>query len=416
MADRDPSDAGRAAGVPPLQPALPSELSSSPAAAPIDPAHPAFGPVPEGIQRPWMPALQSLRGLAALWVVLYHLDFILLWTPAGILPWPGLRFGWLGVDLFFVLSAYLLSQPFFGARPPRAKTFLADRFLRIAPSYYVAFALAVVLILALHPAGRDLGLAWWSLVFLQNFDLQTFNAVNPVFWTLAVEMQFYLVLPLMVRAFRGRWWVVSLAACLACALLYRGLLYGEDEAAIMVTTFTFPAFLGHFGLGMAAARLGRIRTPIGSGLRRAIFLAGVPLVVAPLFLWIPAGSIGYGFEDLKGQILVRTVCACGFALIVLATASGGKVAQALAWAPLAWLGAISYSLYLVHVPLQSVAEWLFDPATDRTAFVAAGALLSLAGGWLLYLAVEAPAERWRRRRKREGERGRAEGAPAARQP
>jgi peptidoglycan/LPS O-acetylase OafA/YrhL len=398
VGERDPSDAGQGPPQPP---------------PPIDPAHPAFGPVPEGISRPWMPALQSLRGLAALWVVLYHLDYILFNTPGGSLGWPGLRFGWLGVDLFFVLSAYLLAQPFFGPRPPRTRPFIGDRFLRIAPAYYVAFAVAAVVVLAFHPPTRDLGLAWWSLLFVQNFKLATFNAVNPVFWTLAVEMQFYVVLPLMARAFRGRWWLPWLAAFLAATFLFRGLVYlPGDESAVMLSTFTFPAFLGHFALGLAAARVGRITAPIGSGVRRGLFLAGLPLVFAPVLLWIPEGSLGYGFEDLRGQVLVRTLCACGFALIVLATAAGGGVARVLAWAPLAWLGAISYSLYLVHVPMQSLAEELFDPVRQRWAFVATGALLSLLGGWALYAAVEAPAERWRRRRKRARERRRA-GRPDA---
>lgn len=366
--------------------------------APSELPPPLYAPV--STTRAWLPALQSLRGLAALWVVLYHVQVYAEFMGAPLLPLPGARLGWLGVDLFFVLSAYLLGQPFIDGRAQPMRTFLVDRFLRIAPAYYAAFLAAVLLYVAFAPDAWTPERAGWSLVFLQNFDFDNFLAVNPAFWSLAVELQFYLVLPFMARMFRTRHWPWVLAAFVAAALLYRALLFREGTTeAFQLETFTLPAFLGHFALGLAACRLRFLDRPVGSGVRRLTFAAGVALVAVPAALWIPQGSIYFSTISLAADMLVRPLAACGFTLMVLATASGGWVAKALAWRPLQWLGSISYSLYLVHIPVQIVLMQSIDAVADPWVWALSATTGSLVAGWLLYLAVEAPAETWRRRRK-----------------
>jgi peptidoglycan/LPS O-acetylase OafA/YrhL len=394
------------------------------ATAPVAPAHavrpdevlapPALAPV--ATTRTWLPALQSLRGLAALWVVLYHLQVYLDFLFVPQLPIPGLRLGWLGVDLFFVLSAYLLGQPFMD-RSPRTGPYLLDRFLRIAPAYYAAFLLTAAAYALFAPAAWIPGKDWWSLVFLQNFDFQTFIAINPAFWSLAVELQFYLLLPFLGRMFRSRHWAWSLAGLLFVSYLWRGLLYQygaahESQPAIQLEAFTLPGFLGHFALGLAAARIRVLDNPVGSGMRRVTVLGGAALVIVPTLLWIPAGSVDFSYLSLRGDLLVRPVAALGFALMVLATASGGWVAKALAWRPLDWLGRISYSLYLIHIPVQVLLFLVIDPRDNAWGWAALAVPLSVLAGWLLYVGVEAPAEAWRRRRKLRRRQGRASSASA----
>lgn len=399
-----------AAAAPP--PGVAVELS--PAAV----APPALAPV--ATTRAWLPALQSLRGLAAMWVVLYHLQVYLerlgepllsarvplSWGDFNPLPWDsidllgGLRLGWLGVDLFFVLSAYLLGQPFIDGRSPRWGRFVADRFLRIAPPYYASFALTALSYALFAPAAWIPALAWWSLVFLQVFDFQWFIAINPAFWSLAVELQFYLLLPLLARPFRERWWPAALAACVAVSIAYRAVMFDVGGAfGIQWETFTLPSFLGHFGAGLAIARIRLLSRPIGSGVRRATFLAGLVLALAPALLWIPAGETLFSGISWPGDVLVRPLAAGGFALVVLATASGGWVAKALAWRPLEWLGAISYSLYLIHIPVQVLMLQVVDATADRWGWAALATVGSVLAGWALYRGVEAPAEVWRRKRK-----------------
>ena len=406
----------------------PPPLLPQPAAqAPPSPVH-AIGPAgaqsssdlvppplaPVSTTRQWIPALQSLRGVAALWVVAYHVQVYAVFQGAPLLPLPGARVGWLGVDLFFVLSAYLLGQPFIDGRAPRLGRFWLDRFLRIAPAYYASFAGAILLYVLFAPDAWNPALAGWSLVFLGNFDFPTFLAVNPAFWSLAVEMQFYLLLPWMARLFRGPNWPWVLAGFLAVSLLYRGLLFQVGTTqAFQLETFTLPAYFGHFALGLAACRLRSFDRPMGSGVRRAAFAAGIALVAVPAALWVPAGSIYFSTISLAADTLIRPLAACGFTLMVLATASGGWVARALSVRPLQWLGGISYSLYLMHIPVQIVIMRYVDANQDPWlwALLAGGA--SILAGWLLYAGVEAPAEAWRRRRKLRRRQERAAAAAAA---
>ena len=352
---------------------------------------------PAAITRQWVPALQSLRGVAALWVVLYHLQVYLAYFQQPLLPIPGLNVGWLGVDLFFVLSAYLLGQPFIDGRPPRVGRFLADRFLRIAPAYYAAFAATVLAYVAFVPYGWIPNLAWWSLVFLQDFQFRTFIAVNPAFWSLAVEMQFYVLLPFLARAFRGRRWPLALAACLLASLAYRAALYllaprpiNTTSPLLVLESFTIPAFLGHFGLGLAACRIRAVQTRVGAGVRRLMFAAGLALVAVPAGLWVPRTSIYFSGLSLEGDALLRPLAACGFTLMVLATASGGWMAKILGWRPIEWLGRISYSLYLIHIPVQVVLVRAVDITKHNSWWAAAATAASVAAGALLYRGVEAP--------------------------
>lgn len=396
MGSEGRGSSGAAPTQPPANPATPlnpHRLSTHSTLAP-----PPLAPV--ATTKEWLPALQSLRGLAAVWVALYHLQVLLVAADIAILPVPGIRLGWLGVDLFFVLSAFLLGQPFIDGRPPRTERFYLDRFLRIAPPYYAAFLLSTTSLLIFLPGAFRPENAWWSLIFMQNWHFDGFLAVNPAFWSLAVELQFYLILPLMAPLFRSKWWPAWLAAFLAVALLYRGLLFpGEVFARVHLTNFTLPSFIGHFALGLAICRIRRLDASGGSGVRRATFLAGIPLVLLPPLLWIPSGSVNFGFDSLAGCVLVRPLAACGFALIILATASGGWVAQALAWTPIDWLGRISYSLYLVHIPIQVMVSFAVSPTDDVWGWAILSLAASIVGGWLMYVGIEAPAERWRRRRK-----------------
>lgn len=381
--------------------AVPTPAGTPQVLAPDELPPPPMAPV--ATTRAWMPAMQSLRGLAALWVVLYHLQVYMDFFALRLLPIPGIRFGWLGVDLFFVLSAYLLGQPFFDrSRHPNVVRFWGDRFWRIAPPYYAAFLLTAVAYAAFAPDAWIPGKAWWSLVFLQNFHFETFIAINPAFWSLAVEMQFYLLLPWMARLFRGKAWPWALAGFMLVSLVYRAVIYdagGGALWALQLEGFTLPAFLGHFAVGLAVCRIRLLDSPVGSGVRRATFALGIALVAIPTWLLVPRGSVDFVDLSLAGDTVLRPLAAVGFGLMVLATASGGWVARALAWRPLAWLGGISYSLYLIHIPAQVLMLRVVSPVDNPWGWAALAFTASILGGWLLYKGVEAPSELWRRRRK-----------------
>jgi peptidoglycan/LPS O-acetylase OafA/YrhL len=125
---------------------------------------------------------------------------------------------------------------------------------------------------------------------------------------------------------------------------------------------------------------------------------GAALVVLPALLLVPADSLTFGYTSLAGQMWLRPVAASGFALLVLASASPGGLRSALEWAPLRWLGDRSYSIYLLHIVAILGAGLAFG-VEDRPVFAGLSVLASITAGAALYAAVEAPAERWRHRRK-----------------
>lgn len=344
--------------------------------------------------RSFIASLQSLRGLAALWVVLYHLDVAREISGAPALGIGGIRVGWLGVDLFFVLSAYLLGQPFLEGRAPPTRKFLRERFLRIAPAYYAAAVGAAAMILVFYPDRWRPGPSLYSLVFLNNNTLDAFYALNPVFWSLAVEMQFYVLLPYLARLFKGRRWPWGLALCLLASLAVRAATFTHDlrDPWFFFGTFGLPSYLSHFGLGLAAARLRTTPRPALTA------LAGVLLVGIPVSLWV-GRDIRVAFDTLAGHVLVRTLAACGFALLVLAAATPGRVRRPLEVAPLKVLGDMSYSLYLIHLPVQLIVQWAVGLPAHPTTYALLGIAASLVYGATLYGIVERPAERWRHRRK-----------------
>ena len=387
--------------VPAVPAAVPTPAGTPQVLAPDELPPPRMAPV--ATTQAWMPAMQSLRGLAALWVVLYHLQVYMDFFALPLLALPGMRFGWLGVDLFFVLSAYLLGQPFLDRRREvQAGRFWMDRFLRIAPPYYAAFLLTAIGYSLFAPDAWIPGKAWWSLLFLQNFRYEAFIAVNPAFWSLAVEMQFYLLLPWMARLFRGKGWPWALAAFTLVSLLYRAVVHEAGDGAqwaLQLGGFTLPGFLGHFAVGLAVCRIRMLDAPVGSGVRRGTFAAWIAMVAVPAWLLVPRGSVDFVGLSLAGDTMLRPLAAVGFGLMVLATASGGRVARALAWRPLAWLGGISYSLYLIHIPAQVLALHAISPIENPWGWAGLAFTASVVGGWLLYKGVEAPSELWRRRRK-----------------
>ncbi len=360
---------------------------------------------------PYADALTGLRGVAALWVLVFHL-----WqhTGAPALALGPLDFtpmaahGYLGVDLFFVLSGYLIGGPWVAMRLGGPKvafgTFWRRRFLRVFPAYWAHWGV-LALLAAFGPGGfpMNTGEALLSATLASNL-MDGAPTLNPVWWSLPVEWDFYLAAPLVALAFATRRalplalpWIVL--ACVAFRILAWWLIFhqGMDWVSLYRWVIQLPGRLDQFALGMLVAHalvLGRG----GSERRLALFGSATTL----LALWLLPRA-GYVVDQALAPWLFFqfTVFGCAFAALVGAAAMSrsAPVRALLANRPLVFLGTISYSLYLWHYPvLDALSRHAkasgMDTASWRWAALAAAA--SVAVSALSYTLTERPFLRYRR--------------------
>jgi peptidoglycan/LPS O-acetylase OafA/YrhL len=317
--------------------------------------------------------LDGLRGLAILLVVFYHFclphrDFH---GPAAGFALQLAQAGWMGVDLFFVLSGFLITGILVETRtdPNYFRNFLGRRFLRIWPLYYLNLLVLLVLLPALMSSVpeqvqgmRDKQGWFWLYAANWLFALEGgFGKTSGgYFWSLAVEEQFYLVWPVVVYALSDRALLRASLLLLGVSLLTRIVLSTLGTAAGTLYTMTF-THLDGLTIGSCLAICARSGA-LSDRIRRLAPLAAVAALVglaivrvidSNFFFWSKAmAACGYTFVAiLSGALLVRTMQAEPSSLLSRVFSSR----------PMAQCGKYSYALYLVHVP---VAGLLF-PLTFR---------------------------------------------------
>jgi peptidoglycan/LPS O-acetylase OafA/YrhL len=374
---------------------------------------PAVSATPDGshTKHGRLASLDGLRGLAALTVFLFHGWLYTMPRPDasnrssfGDYAAHELR---LGLVLFFVLSGFLLSRPWFAAaldgRPaPDALRYARSRVARIAPAYYAALLGSIALLWGLAgtpgvrlPPASELPLFF---VFGQNLSPSSVMKLDPPMWSLAVEVGFYLLLPLL------GWLAVRLPprrrmqALIPLALLVVGVAYNwaiAGRGLSMTFTKTLAAMLPYFAVGMLGALAAHRRT-VGAGARRALIAGGLALVLvdATAKAAVPASGVDVGnafaiWRDLPSGI--------GFA-IVIATVAATPAGRVLGSRLLASLGAISYGFYLWHVPIllfmRGHGLLPLDPVLGTLA--ALGPVVAVSS--LSWIALERPIIDWARRR------------------
>jgi peptidoglycan/LPS O-acetylase OafA/YrhL len=379
-----------------------------------------------------VPALTGVRGLAAFGVFVFHAWLLAgLPDPAPGVPWLGAaltwlaRMGWSGVDVFFTLSAFLLGLPF--ARATLARSHLPDtsaylrrRALRILPAYWlqcvVLFALAAAGVSWL-PNGDWPG--WPAVLAHVVLWIDAWPQVRPYignWWTLPVEFAFYLVLPLLAHALGGRRWLVLLLA-LPLAWAWRAAWQVDPPMGVAVSAWIdhLPGRIDQFVVGLLAA-LAWARHEAAGHRVDARLLNAVLVLSALTFFLLPALLLLDGRAHPDQTMSLHPLVLAWHTLASLVVAAGllACVARApwsrwLAATPLLWLGRISYSFYLWHLP---AIFWLRAQSGDALRgddawpFFAACLLLSLLLATLSWWAIERPVQRWARR-------GRSADAPVA---
>jgi len=370
---------------------------------------------PPGIRR--AAAVDGLRAIAALSVVAYHAWLYTLpkvtASHRDTLSDQLIHELRLGLVLFFVLSGFLLYGPWVraaldGGRDPALGSYLVRRAARILPAYYLAVAGSIALLWGLDGApGVRLPPAnglWTFAVFAQNFSDATVLKLNPPLWTLAVEVSFYLALPALGwLALRMRHSGRTGQLAVPLAFLLFGLAYNHaiDGGAAMWPTKVLPAMAQYFAIGMFAAVLAHGREP-GRQLTAALLAGGALLVVGDA--WWAADEATRGSHSAVLHVLRDAPAAAGFACILAAAAAAAHPPRLLAARPVAWLGQVSYGIYLWHVPLL-----LFLRAHGLLPLSPAGALvvvapLAVAVAAASWYAVERPLQERARRATRRARR------------
>ena len=327
--------------------------------------------------------IESLRAIAALSVLGGHV-FLFKLSAAGGFANRLVEAGRYGVWLFFALSGYLLFRPFVRSRygeggPIDLRRYALNRALRILPLYYVV----VAVLLVLNEHGGSFG-QWWRFATLsESFFRSTVGTLDTPIWSLAVELQFYALLPLLAwLLLRGskRRAALLLGALAAASLAVWAVKVHAPAAPDLRWRYSLPATFLNFTSGMFLALVAtdRRRLPGSTG-----------LIIASLPVWLVASQAIRWAEPL---------CALAALLVVAAVAlpvREGALVRALGWRPLAAAGVASYSLYLWHVPLLQALERHAQLGTAE--LLLAGAALALATAGVSYLVVERPFLRLRRR-------------------
>jgi peptidoglycan/LPS O-acetylase OafA/YrhL len=316
-----------------------------------------------------LPALDGLRGLAILLVLVHNLDIFI---PAGHASW-GVRLykemafmGWIGVQLFFVLSGFLITRGLLATRddPHYFRNFYARRVLRIFPLYYLALVIFTGLLpaLGLSLPRETHGSTVWLWLYLSNWTQTTGLGGDqlPHFWSLAVEEQFYLLWPVLLWRRSPRQALVIACGVLLLTPFARAWMLTQqmDPGTVYVST------LGRMDALAAGAALAAFMAQTGAGIQVLNLRAwlGVCLLGAVLAV---LGSHGFQRLSPAGQVLGYSLLAAVFTAAVAAAASAdvraASGAGALLWhralrsAPLRVLGRYSYAIYVFHKPLD---EWL----------------------------------------------------------
>lgn len=327
-------------------------------------------------------ALTSLRGVAAMWVFLFHLDLKRPMFPPWLLAWVPIGRGYIAVDLFFVLSGFVMALTYRDSFLTRRFTaaypdFLLRRVARIMPLNAV---IVIVLTLAVWLGGRagdtfvtarNLWAVIANLFLVQDWGL--FRSIDKPAWSVSVEMAVYLAYPaLLALAWSRRWWWLGLLAGVT-ALLWLALVgQGSVSKGLLIGDF-IRGFAG-FTFGLLCCRVFKYGGLPGSvGMLDLAFLAAFWAALVAFPADLPA-------------ILV-----CPFLILALAYERGPFV-KLINLGPVHYVGQISYSIYLVHYAVLGGLN-LLSIGSNGGYFVMA-LTLTLGISAMTFHWIERPARRW----------------------
>ena len=340
--------------------------------------------------------MDGLRGIAILMVLAFHFNPI-----SGPLSYLGnvFQLGWVGVDLFFVLSGYLITGILLdhAGTPGFYRNFVVRRSLRIFPLYYVALALACFWAYFPEPIQwtaffEERG-GWWFATYLGNFHVVGLNAWPDIgylipLWSLQVEEQFYLTYPFVAGWTKPRTLMKILIAAIFGGLLLRAIATLLFPGNLVAPYVLMPCRMDVLAMGGVVAIAMREQ----QAWLRHRWIAWGTLLCGVAFL-----ALCWVLEATPWPPLMRTLgytlldAAFAGVLILLVACRQPLLRAVCATRILAWIGTISYGLYLLHLPSAAAVRRWVEPAlgvqtlssTDML-LSAAAALVAASISWLLF--------------------------------
>ncbi|MFP5235217.1 MAG: acyltransferase family protein [Acidobacteriota bacterium] len=357
--------------------------------------------------------LDTLRSLAILGVIVFHLRG---YGAAGTLPdWllPIAQFGWMGVDLFFVLSGYLIGsqllRPYRKGERASVWQFYRNRFYRILPAYLTVLALYLLI-----PAWREelhLAPLWEFFTFTLNLFINyPYAAAFSHAWSLCVEEHFYLILPLLVLVMMRRPSLRKTVVVIACLVSFgvavrafilfhwlQPMSRADGPTGLFyLTHIYYPTYSRLDGLiaGVTLALIRSFRPRWWQALAQrgnAATLAGMAFVAMAVWLSIDRFESFTG-RGAWGTVFAYPVLAVGFAFLTASAMSANGLLSRIKMPGAELIATLAYSLYLTQKEMIHLTDEWFPGLANygRWAWLAAYALCCLAVAGALHLCVERP--------------------------
>lgn len=326
-----------------------------------------------GGSRAHVPALDGVRGVAILVVLVHNLSIFVgkgsiadrLWTVVT-------EAGWVGVELFFVLSGFLITGILLDDDPARGraanlKAFYIRRSLRIFPLYYAFLVVYFVLAPLVAPSlARPFAEVKWYWVYLSNWSCLWWGVLPGLghVWSLAVEEQFYMVWPWLVGGLSRRFF---LSICLSIVIVAFGARLGFwaiaiDDAWIYCSTATRMDALAIGALLALGLRSDVWRARIAAKLRPATIVT----VVALLLLMVKTHGMNRHnpLVQIVGYLLIAVASGSLVAYAALPSPGDASRPRLLAHPVLRFFGRYSYGIYIIHAPLKHLAFDTWKPAIE----------------------------------------------------
>ena len=330
--------------------------------------------------------LDLLRFLAASAVVFFHFTGFKgsgPWPEPALQMFPGMgvvtRYGYLGVDLFFVISGFVILMSAWGRGPGE---FGISRVVRLMPAYWAGVLLGLGIYLVFGLGNGVPGLVLPNLTMLQaGLGLKN---VDAVFWTLWVELHFYVLIG--VLASIG----ITYRSCLVFMAVWTlGGVFADEADNKLLQVMLMPTWSPYFVAGMALYLMHRF----GPTLLLWGYVGVSWLLAVHWSVW----RTGHVFTTADEKVVAVAVTGIFAVMVLVAT---GRL-RWLRWKGLTVLGALTYPLYLTHSQVALPLLKYVYPALERYAALGLAVAVSLAVAYAVHRLVERPGQRWMRERLRE---------------